>query len=320
MKALVTGGAGFIGSHMAEGLLAGGHEVMVIDNESTGYRENVPPGATYLKGDVTRIEELSRAFVEGLDVVFHIAGQASTIRSFDDPAADLKTNVNGTLNVLQLCLEHRVPRLLYASSMTTYGHPRALPIGEGTPLSPVSYYGVSKMAAERYVHSTAAREDLDFEFHATSFRMFNVYGQRQSLTNPYQGVVAIFIASALEGRPITIFGDGLQSRDFVHVSDVVEAWLSALDNPAAHEQIFNLGCGSRLSVNELVDVVLGNCGRSRADLEVRYEPVRQGDQRHMQADISRAESLLDWRPRVSFASGMAQTIKWAAEHYNAKGE
>jgi UDP-glucose 4-epimerase len=311
MRVLVTGGAGFIGSHMADRLLADGNEVVVLDNESTGLRENVPKGARYIKGDVSVPADVARAFGEGLDAVLHIAGQASTIRSFNDPTDDLRTNVQGTICVLRHCLEHRVARLLYASSMTAYGHPVTLPVPEDLPLAPVSYYGISKMAAERYVHATAARNDLDFEFHATSFRMFNVYGERQSLHNPYQGVVAIFIANMLRGEPITIFGDGEQSRDFVHIDDVVEAWMAALGDPAAHEQVYNLGTGSRRSVHELIDATLASRSLTRADYDIRYDRERPGDQRHMEADISRIGDALGWRPRVGFEEGMARTVRWA---------
>jgi UDP-glucose 4-epimerase len=311
MRVLVTGGAGFIGSHMADRLLTDGHTVTVLDNESTGRRENVPAGARYLKGDVTDVADVERAFTGGLDAVLHIAGQASTIRSFNDPTADLRTNVGGTINVLQGCLRHRVPRLLFASSMTVYGHPAELPVAEDHPLEPVSYYGIAKLAAERYVHATAGRNDLDFGFHVTSFRMFNVYGPRQSLNNPYQGVVAIFIGNVLREEPITIFGDGEQSRDFVHIADVVEAWMGALRSPTAHEQVLNLGTGTRRSVHELIDAVLGESGRARAGYDVRYDRERPGDQRHMQADITRSQAILGWQPRMSFRDGMAQTVAWA---------
>ena len=313
MRVLVTGGAGFIGSHMSDRLLADGHEVTVLDNETTGFRHNVPAAARYIKGDVSVPADVEKAFEGGLDAVFHIAGQASTIRSYDDPTDDLRTNINGTICVLMHCIKHKVGRLLYASSMTSYGHPGELPVKETCPLLPVSYYGVSKMAAERYVHNTATRNDLDFEFHATSFRMFNVYGERQSLTNPYQGVVAIFIANMLREETINIFGDGLQSRDFVHIQDVVDAWVGALSNPAAHEQVFNLGTGSRRSMHDLIDAVLAAKGLSRETYDIKYGKERPGDQRHMEADISRARELLGWEPRVSFTDGMARTARWAEE-------
>jgi UDP-glucose 4-epimerase len=315
---LVTGGAGFIGSHIADHLVENGYRVVIIDNESTGFRENVNPKAIYVLGDVTNLEDLRRVFSYGVDAVFHIAGQASTIRSFDDPNEDLKVNVNGTINVLKMCLEHHVPRLLYASSMTAYGHPTAIPTPETEVCSPISYYGITKYTAERYVHATADRVDLDFDFSVTSFRMFNVYGERQSLENFYQGVVSIFIANILNGEPITIHSDGEQSRDFVHIKDVVNAWMAALDNEAAYGQVFNLGTGVQRSINELADVTLAAFGHSRKTYPVEYAPLRPGDQRHMAADITKAQHILKWRPRVEFASGMEHMVRWATTRNKEK--
>ena len=310
---LVTGGAGFIGSHMTDKLLNDGHRVVVIDNESTGFLRNVNPDAIYIHGDVRNDADLEKAFAHGIDAVFHIAGQASTIRSFDNPAEDLEVNVNGTINVLEMCLKHSVPRFLYASSMTVYGHPTAVPCSETDLCRPISYYGIAKYAAERYVHATAERVDLPFDFNVTSFRMFNVYGERQSLENPYQGVVSIFISNVLDDEPITIHSDGEQSRDFVHIRDVVDAWMAALDAEAADGEVFNLGTGVRRSVNDLVDVTLAAFERSRATYPVQYSPLRPGDQRHMAADIAKAQRALNWHPRVRFAEGLEETVRWAVE-------
>lgn len=310
-RALVTGGAGFIGSHMADRLLADGYEVTIIDNLATGHKDNVPKDARFILGDVADRNELAAAFDPAPDVVFHIAGQASTVKSFDDPLNDVRVNVHGTVNTLSECIEKKVPRLLFASSMTTYGHPDTLPVTESQRLCPISYYGITKLAAERYVHATAERTDLDFDFNVTSFRMFNVYGPRQSLTNPYQGVVAIFIANLIEGKPCVIHSDGKQSRDFVEITDVVDAWTKAMVTPGAFGQVFNLGTGSRKSVNELVDAVLQAFGKDRQSHEVIYQSVRPGDQRHMEADISRIKALLGWTPTVDFVKGMARTVDWA---------
>lgn len=318
-RVLVTGGAGFIGSHLVDGLIEDGSEVVVLDNESTGSRENVNPQAEYVKGDVTNSRDVERAFQGGLDVVCHIAGQASTIRSFDDPEADLRVNVDGTINIVKGCIQHRVPRLLYASSMTAYGNPETLPISENQPCSPISYYGITKYAAERYVHATADRKDLDFELHVSSFRMFNVYGERQRLDNPYQGVVGIFTGNLLRGEPITIHSDGEQSRDFVHIRDVVDAWSLALHNKDAYGQVFNLGSEKRKSINQLVDVILSAFGHSRGDYQVVYAPVRPGDQRHMEADILKARQVLGWNPRVAFEEGMERTIHWAIGSQGVSG-
>src|SRR5262245_12981190 len=303
MKVLVTGGAGFIGSHLADGVLAAGHQVVVVDNESTGKSENVPAGATYIRGDVANPHELEAAFEMGLDAVCHIAGQVSIIRSFTDPVADLRTNVQGTVNVLQLCVKYKVPRLIYASSMTNYGHTEVLPIPETHPCEPSSYYGITKYAAERYVQTTGGRSDLEFALHATSFRMYNVYGPRQSLDNPYQGVLGIFIGNLLRSEPITIFGDGEQTRDFIHIGDVVRAWVIALDKETSFGRVMNIGSGRRLSINQVADAVLRAFNQCRSTWEVRYQPARPGEQRHVEADVTRAAEQLGWKPTVSFDDG-----------------
>ena len=313
MRILVTGGAGFIGSHMVDRLLSKGHEVLVLDNLATGLRANVSGAARFLWGDVSRLEDLERAFENGLDAVFHIAGQVSLIRSYTDPTVDLLTNVLGTINVLKTCVKCRVPRLIYASSMTVYSGDAPLPTLEDSPCEPTSYYGITKWAGERYVHATAARRDLDFPFHVTAFRMYNVYGSRQSLDNPYQGVLGIFIGNLLRDEPITIFGDGEQTRDFIHVSDIVDAWVAALQNPDAYGKSINLGSGKRLSINFLADAVLAAFDRTRKHYPVKYAAGRSGEQRHVQADFSRAQQLLGWEPRKSFEAGLAETVKWSLD-------
>jgi UDP-glucose 4-epimerase len=217
----------------------------------------------------------------------------------------------GTIQVVQKCLAHRVPRLLYASSMTAYGHPLKLPIQEDMACQPISYYGITKYASERYVHATSARIDLDAPFQVTSFRMFNVYGERQRLDNPYQGVMGIFIGNLVRGEPIVIHGDGEQSRDFVFIGDVVEAWIRAWNDSAAYGQVFNLGRGTRYSINQLAETILAAFGRSRETYSVEHAPLRPGDQRHMVADISKARQVLGWQPQISFEEGVQRTVRWA---------
>lgn len=311
MRILVTGGAGFIGSHIVERLIARGDQVAVLDNESTGRRVHVPVQAEYVHGDVRDPAAVEAAFAGGLDAVLHIAGQASIRLSYQDPAADLNVNTLGTINILQACIRHRVSRLLFASSMTIYGNTERVPTPEDAPPAPVSYYAVTKYAAERYVHLTSARPDLDFPLNVTSFRMFNVYGERQSLTNAYQGVLAIFIGNLLRREAINIHSDGEQSRDFVHIDDVARAWIEAIDNPASYGQVINLGTGQGTSVNTLCDVVLRAFGHTRETYPVNYHPAQPGDMRRSAADIARARALLGWQPRVPFDEGMARTVEWA---------
>ena len=317
MRILVTGGAGFIGSHLVRRFLEGGHTVSVLDNESNGRRENVPAGALYALADVTLPAEVEPAFARGLDAVCHIAGQVSIIRSFSDPVVDLRTNVEGTLNILQLCLKYKVPRLIYASSMTLYGDIQTVPTPETEPCRPDSYYGITKHAAERYVHSTAERPDLGFEFRVTSLRMFSVYGPGQSYNNPYQGVLGIFSGNLLRGEPITIFGDGEQTRDFVYIDDIVDGWVRALDNPASGGCVFNLGSGRSLSINQLAAYAIAAFGHAPGGYKVIRAPARPGEQRTVRADIRQARSVLGWEPRTTFETGLAETVRWARDEFAA---
>lgn len=310
-RVLVTGGAGFIGSHIVDLLLARGFKVVVLDNLSTGNQADVNAGAEFIQGDVCDPEAVGSIFAGGIDVVLHIAGQASIRLSFKDPGADLRVNTQGTINILQACIAHRIPRLLFASSMTIYGDPAMVPTPEDTPPDPVSYYGITKYAAERYVQTTARRRDLDFQFNVTSLRMFNVYGERQSLSNAYQGVFAIFIGNILRGEPIKIHSDGEQSRDFTHISDIARAWVDCIDQPASFGQVINLGTGVPVSVNKLCDLVLETFGHTRATYPVEHHPAQPGDLRRSAADITRARALLGWSPRVPFEEGMRATIAWA---------
>lgn len=311
-RVLVTGVAGFIGSHMAEGLMKKGYQVIGLDNMSTGEKKNIPKGILFIQGDVTKDRDLAKAFRRPLAGVFHIAGCASTIKAFDDPEADLRTNTQGTVRVLQRCLKHKTPRFLYASSMTAYGNVTKLPVNIDRELPrPISYYGISKYAAERYVLATGARKDLGFDFGCTAFRMFNVYGRRQSLTNPYQGVASIFIGNILRQEPVKIFGDGEQSRDFIHISDVVSAWIAAFRTKKAVGEVFNLGTGMRISVNRLVATDIKAFGHDPKTYPVLYFKTRPGDQRHMQADISKTKRLLRWKPQMPFEKGMGDVIAWA---------
>ncbi|MGD9715325.1 MAG: SDR family NAD(P)-dependent oxidoreductase [Thermomicrobiales bacterium] len=315
MRVLVTGGAGFIGTHLCRRLLSEGHDVTVVDNESNSTRDHLPKELTFHKVDVADPEALEPVFAAGVDAVCHIAGQVSIIRSFSDPAADLKTNVEGTLRVVQACVRHRVKRLLYASSMTIYGDCQTIPTPEEEPCKPDSYYGITKFAAERYVHATAIRPDLDFDFRVTSLRMFSVYGPGQSFSNPYQGVLGIFLGNLLRGEPITIFGDGEQTRDFVFIGDIVDGWYRALVNPDA-VGIMNLGSGRSLSINELADKVLAAFGHSRATYPVHHAPGRPGEQRRVQADIAVAKERLKWEAGTSFEAGLKRTAAWAQSEFS----
>jgi len=310
---LVTGGAGFLGSHLVEALLARGDRVVVLDDLSTGTREHVPADAELVRADVADANAVASVFSRGrFELVLHVAGQASIPQSFARPVRDLRTNVEGTVNAIESCVASGVPRLVYASSMTVYGEPEQVPTPEGARCRPVSYYGVTKYAAERYVQVAGARTDVDLA--VTSLRMFNVYGERQSLTNPYQGVLAIFIGNVLRGEPITIHSDGRQTRDFVYVGDVVEAWLAAAGEDSARDGVYNVGSGVETSIVDLADGVLAALGRSRDDYEVRTGPAQRGDQRRAAADVTALREGVGWTPRTPTAEGLERTVEWAARH------
>jgi UDP-glucose 4-epimerase len=291
--------------------------VTVLDNFATGLRSHVPAEAQLAEGDVGDAAFVDEVLGGGrFDAVLHIAGQASISKSFQEPEADVRTNVLGTVNVLRGCVAAGVPRLVHASSMTIYGEPEHVPTPESEPCVPVSYYGVTKLAAERYVHITAARPDV--ELAVTSLRMFNVYGERQSISNPYQGVLAIFLGNVLRREPITIHGDGAQTRDFVYVGDVVEAWASVLDDAETYGKVFNVGSGHETSVSELADGVLGALGETRASWDVRTTQAQLGDQRRSGADIS-SISARGWSPKTALSAGLERTVAWASGGAGAPG-
>ena len=310
-RVLVTGGAGFIGSHLVDSLLDAGFSVGVIDDESTGRRGNVSADADFVHGDVREDDDIQEAFDPVPDAVFHIAGQASIRLAYSDPEADLGVNVTGTVKVLEQCLALGVPRLVFASSMTVYGNPSRVPTPEDESPDPVSFYGITKYAAERYVHLTGARTDLEPGLAVTCLRMFNVYGPRQSLSNPYQGVLAIFLGNLMRGEPVRIDGDGEQSRDFVFVDDVVRAWIACLDDSRSVGRVLNVGSGMPTSVNALCDAILDQFGHTRSTYPVTSAARQQGDVRSSAADVTAIRETLDWAPRVSFVEGLERTVAWA---------
>lgn len=311
---LVTGGAGFIGSHLVDRFIKLGYKVTVFDNLSTGILKYVNPKATFVKGDVSDKRALKSLFKHGFDVVCHIAGCASAIKSFTNVENDIQTNFIGTVNIVTQCIEAKVSRLLYASSMTVYGSIYDLPIKESQSCKPISYYGISKYASERFVHATSERIDLKTPFHVTSFRMFNVYGPRQSLTNPYQGVMAIFIGNVLRNDPITIFGDGKQARDFVYIEDVIDIWIKAIDAKKSFGKVFNIGYGKKVAINTLVTTIIKACGKNPKTYPVYHKSQRPGDQRFMEADMTLFKQTFGQTPSTTLAKGLSSTIEWARQN------
>jgi UDP-glucose 4-epimerase len=301
---LVTGGAGFIGSNIAEALVRRGDRVRVLDDFSTGRRENLATlGAVeVVEGDLRDAAAVHRA-VAGVDGVFHEAALRSVPRSVDDPLSSNEVNVTGTLVLLLACREARVRRVVYASSSSVYGDDPTLPKVETLPTQPISPYAVSKLAAEHYCQTFARLYGLE----TVSLRYFNVFGPRQNPESKYSAVIPRFLAQALAGEPLEVHGDGEQSRDFTYIDNVVRGNLLAMETPGVSGEVFNVACGTRHSLLAIADAIADFLGRKLARTHVAS---RAGDVRHTLADIGKAERLLGYRPDVDFATGMRRTCEY----------
>jgi UDP-glucose 4-epimerase len=298
VKMLVTGGAGFIGSHIAALLLAEGHHVAVVDNLKTGKRANLDPRAHFYEVDIVGSDLSSVLLAERPDVVYHQAAQMSVKVSTDDPRYDAEVNVLGLINLLEGCVSAGVRKVVFASSGATYGNPRYLPIDEEHPQLPESPYGITKMVAEHYLKYYA----LDHGLQYTALRYGNVYGPRQDAFGE-AGVVAIFAQQLLHGQTPTIHWDGEQVRDYVHVSDVARANLLAAS--AGDGRCYCIGTGVGSSVNQIYRLISDAVG---VRVEPRRAPRRPGDLRAAYFKIDRARHELGWEPRVALREGLAQTV------------
>ncbi len=305
MDALVTGGAGFIGSNLVRALVAAGGSVRVLDDFSTGSKENLGglDEVELLVGDV-RDSEAVREAVQGAEVVHHLAALPSVARSVLDPVASHRVNAEGTLNVLVAARDAGVRRVVYASSSSVYGDTPTLPKHEGMPVSPMSPYAASKLAGEAYCRAFARSYDLE----TVSLRFFNVFGPRQDPGSEYSAVIPRFIGRMLAGEPPEVFGDGAQSRDFTYVDNVVEACVLASGaGPEASGEAINVGCGERVSLVQLARTLGELLG---TDLPPIFAAPRPGDVRHSQAAISKARELLGYRPSVGLREGLERTVAW----------
>ncbi len=303
MKALVTGGAGFIGSNLVNALVERGDEVRVLDNFSTGYRANLEGLDVEIVEGELRSYERVHAAVRGVEVVYHLGALGSVPRSLQDPLTSNAVNVEGTLNVLLAARDEGVRRVIFSSSTSVYGSSRELPTSESTTPDPISPYGVTKLAAERYCISSGRVYE---SFETVVLRYFNVFGPRQSPHSQYAAVVPLFIAAIDLGERITIYGDGEQSRDFTYVGNVVDATIRAADTGGVSGRTFNVAAGSPASVNhvaETIGVILGK------PVERQFEPPRAGDIRDSWADISAARELLGYEPRIDLAAGLERTAE-----------
>ncbi len=302
MLFLVTGGAGFIGSHISDRLLADGHTVRILDNFSTGKRENIADSdrVSVVEGDVGDFDTVHAA-MQDVGMVFHEAAIASVPETVANPLASERTNYRGTLNVLEAARQRGAQRVMFASSAAVYGDLPELPKQEDMPVKPLSPYAADKLASE---HACRVYTEL-YGLDTVALRYFNVFGPRQDPSSPYSGVISIFADCVGQGRRPRIYGDGEQTRDFVYVSDVVEANLRAAISPTAPGMAINVATGSTITINALLEAV---CRIRQQPCDAQLLDAREGDIRHSCADISLAQRELDWEPAVAFEDGLRRLL------------
>jgi len=301
MKAFVTGGVGFIGSHVVDMLLALGAKVTVYDNFSTGKKSNLPDdkSVSIIKGDIRKESALIRS-MKGHDMVFHLAADVGNVKSIENPRLNAEINVDGTINVMTAAKKAKVKKVIFSSSCAIFGETQKMPIDERHSCYPVSPYGVSKLAAERYALNLGMLYGID----VVALRYFNVYGPRQ-IYSPYSNVIPIFINNSLRGKPLTIFGDGKQTRDFIHVKDVAKANILAADSKAVGT--FNIATGKKHDVNQLAHLILK---ATQKRVPVQHVKPRPGEVMDSQASIKKAKKLLKYTPSFSLENGIRDYYKW----------
>ena len=305
---LVTGGAGFIGSHLVEELVRRGERVRVVDSLVTGHRENLVSVAgrvEFIEGDLAEAH-VAHAAAAGVDYVLHQAAIPSVPQSVAEPVFCHRANVEATLNLLVAARDAGVRRLVFAGSSSVYGNTAVLPTREDMPLAPLTPYALQKLIGEQYAALFTSLYGLE----TVTTRYFNVFGPRQDPSSPYSGVISLFIRSLIDGRSPTIFGDGGQTRDFTYVANVVDGVLKACHAPGVSGRVINVATGGRVSLNALFASLRSLTGASVAPT---YGPPRTGDIRDSQADIERARTLLGYAPTIAFDEGLARTLAWARE-------
>jgi len=303
MKYLITGGAGFIGSHLARFFVSKNHEVVVLDNFSTGRRENlkgVP--VEVIEGDIRDTAVLAKA-VKGVDVVFHHAALCSVGRSIADPLSTNEVNITGTLNLLDACKQAKVKRLIFASSSSVYGDSETLIKHENLPTIPLSPYAVSKLTGEHYCRLYMQLFGLE----TIVLRYFNVFGPRQNPESEYAAVIPKFLMAIMQGKKLKIFGDGTQTRDFTYVDNIVAANSAAANSSHAVGNVINVACGEKWSLLELINQIESIM---QCDVALDFQSKRSGDIKHSLAEIARARNLLGYVPVVGFEEGIKKTVSW----------
>jgi nucleoside-diphosphate-sugar epimerase len=301
---LITGGAGFIGSHLAEELIRRNQRVRIVDSLITGKRRNLEhlPGAEFIEGDLADGSVAARS-VQGIDYVLHQAAIPSVPRSVKDPVTSNRANIDASLNILVAARDAGVKRLVYAGSSSAYGDTPTLPKREDMPASPLSPYALQKYVAEQYCQMFTRL----YGFETVTIRYFNVFGPRQDPGSPYSGVISLFSTALLEARQPVIYGDGEQTRDFTYIANVVDGVLRACEAKLAVGEVINVATGGRISLNELLRTMNGIVG---SNVNAVYQAAREGDVRDSQADISKAKRLLGYEPLVGLEEGLRNTLEW----------
>lgn len=313
MRYLVTGGAGFIGSNIVDELLRRGHDVTVLDDFSSGKEENlagVKNKIRLVRASITDLDA-ARECCRGAECALHLAARTSVPRSVADPIETNRVNIDGMLNVLVAARDAKIRRIVFAASSSAYGETPTLPKVETMPPEPISPYGVTKFVGELYGQVFGRNYGLE----NVSLRYFNVFGPRQDPSSQYSGVLSRFMLAVIEGVQPVVFGDGEQSRDFTYVDNVVDASLRACEADEASGKVFNVGTGSRITLNQVLKLLEKISGKT---VRAKYEPPRAGDIRDSQADISLSRKILGYEPRVNFEEGLRRTWEWYRSTYSGR--
>ena len=299
---LVTGGAGFIGSHISEALIERGHTVRVVDNFSTGYRRNLRQGVECVEGDLAQ-KDVAQAAVAGMEYVIHQAAIPSVPRSVERPEESHRANIDATLQILLAARDAGVKRVVFAGSSSVYGDTDVLPKTETMPTNPLSPYALQKLMGEMYMQMFTRLYGLE----TVTTRYFNVFGPRQDPGSPYSGVISLFIKALNEGKRPIIYGDGEQTRDFTFVANVVDGVIRSAETPGVGGEVFNIATNGRISLNQLLEALKQIFG---SDLQPIYKDARTGDVRDSQADISKAQQRLGYQPTIGLEEGLRKTVEW----------
>ena len=309
---IVTGGAGFIGSRLAKRLLELGHQVLVLDDLSTGFKRNIPDGAILKAVDLSDRKKLESVKLSGkVDCIYHLAAQSSGEASFDDPGRDIESNYRATLNLLKLCSKIECDRFIYSSSMSVYGEvPKEVAsISEDYNCRPVSYYGINKLASEHLIGIYSKMNDINY----TSFRLFSVYGPGQNMLNMKQGIVSIYLSYIMRGQPITVKGSLDRFRDLIYVEDVVDALVASEMAEKTYNGVFNVGTGKKTTVRELLNNILKVYGKNDFNRCVSIKGTTAGDIKGCIADIKKIRKALGWEPTHKLHEGLSSMKKWLDE-------